>query len=200
MFCCKAVESLHYSTMSLKQMLVPPWPWISYRIMYVLYGYGIGNDWTELGDLFTNCVLQMGTCVLPNSFLRFAQFNDSKMSSTGLNDCRFNLSDTLFMSGSSQKLSLFMATILFAFYRKEDKESGKLNDLPKASSSQLLIRFTIKLISLPHQPAYLVTNKYSLVIFPVPYNINQSHQLANHSEICILGLWLQTSEITWGAY
>lgn len=81
-----------------------------------------------------------------------------------------------------------MTTVLFAFYRKEDKESGKLNDLPKASSSQLLIRFTVKLISRPHHPASLVTNKHSLVIFPVPYNIHQSHQLGNHHEICILGL------------
>lgn len=49
--------------------------------MYVLYGYGIGNDWTELGNLFAKYVLQVGICGLPNTFLRFAQFNDSKKSS-----------------------------------------------------------------------------------------------------------------------
>ena len=71
MFCCKAVESLHYSTMFPQQILFPRrswisygilfilWPWISYGIIFVLHVYGIGNDWSGLEDLFTKYFLQI---------------------------------------------------------------------------------------------------------------------------------------------
>lgn len=49
--------------------------------------------------------------------------------------------------------------LLFAFYRKEDQGLGKLNGLPKVSSSQILACVPIKLTSLPHHPTSLVTNK-----------------------------------------
>ena len=55
---------------------------------------------------------------------------------------------------------------LIAFYRKEDKGSGKSNDLPKASSSQIPIRVPRKFISLPYHPASLVTNKNMPLSFP----------------------------------
>lgn len=147
-------------------------PWISYGITFVLYVSSTGDDWIGLGDSLQNIFFNYGIFVLPAVSWDPGLQNLSIVKSpfAGLNNHSSDLQSALHVSGSLYKLSIFKITIslFFAFYRKEDRKSGKLNDLPKASASQIPVHFPVMSISLPYYHTCPVTHKYPLVIFPYP--------------------------------